>query len=76
MNKFTIWKKVKIDKQPNLTRINISSYAQNMLDKIGISRELMTLYIQKKSKVGMYQIKAVLEAQKDFLREAFKKSVV
>ena len=46
--------------------------AMNRLESYGINKELMTLYIQKKAKVAKYIVDAVLDAQKDFLNEAFK----
>jgi len=42
------------------------------LEKTGINSELMTLYIQKKTKLSQRAIKDVLWSQKEFLREAFK----
>lgn len=42
------------------------------LEKTGINSELMTLYIQKKTKLSQRDIKEVLFSQKEFLREAFK----
>lgn len=46
--------------------------ALERLEKSGISRELMVIYIQKKTRLGAGTVKAVLEAQKTFLKEAFR----
>lgn len=46
--------------------------ALQRLEKTGINSELMTLYIQKKTKLSATAIKNVLWSQKEFLREAFK----
>lgn len=45
--------------------------ALQKLDKLGINEELMTLYIQNKTKLGKTIVKNVLQGQRDFLREAF-----
>ena len=47
--------------------------ALNRLRNLGISNELMEIYIAHKTKLGMYKIKAVLDAQKEFLDNAVKK---
>lgn len=47
--------------------------ALQALSKIGLNEELMVLYIQQKSGVGKTVIRAVLEGQKEFLNEAFRK---
>jgi len=41
------------------------------LEKIGLNKELMILYINKKARVGVTAVRAVLDAQKQFLEEAF-----
>ena len=46
--------------------------ALNRLNKIGISNELMTIYICHKTKLGKYKVEAVLNAQKEFLENAIK----
>ena len=46
--------------------------ALQRLEKTGINSELMTLYIQKKTKLSQTIIKNVLYSQREFLREAFK----
>jgi len=38
------------------------------LERIGISRDLMAIYINKKTRVSMRDIKAVLESQEDFVK--------
>jgi len=38
------------------------------LELIGISRDLMAIYINKKTRVSMRDIKAVLESQEDFVK--------
>jgi hypothetical protein len=43
------------------------------LEKVGINKELMILYVHEKSHVNKTMVKAVLEAQMDFLKEAFKR---
>lgn len=48
--------------------------ALQRLEQTGINSELMTLYIQKKTKLSQRDIKEVLYSQKEFLREAFKTS--
>jgi hypothetical protein len=47
--------------------------ALQSLDKLGISSELMTIYICHKTKMGRYKVNAVLDAQKEFLENAIKK---
>jgi hypothetical protein len=46
--------------------------ALNRLNNLGISRELMSIYICHKTKMGRYKVDAVLDAQKEFLRNAIK----
>jgi len=43
------------------------------LDKLGISKELMSIYICHKTKLGRYKVDAVLSAQQEFLKNAIKK---
>lgn len=47
--------------------------ALTALSKLGITKELMEIYIQNKTHLGKYKIRAVLDAQKDFLDNAIKK---
>jgi vacuolar-type H+-ATPase subunit C/Vma6 len=47
--------------------------ALRTLSKLGITRELMEIYIAHKTKLGRYKIRAVLDAQKEFLDNAIKK---
>ena len=42
------------------------------LRKVGISNELMEIYIASKTKRGRYKIRAILDAQKEFLSNAIK----
>lgn len=42
------------------------------LEEIGFSKELMEIYIYKKSNVNLGEIRKVLYHQKQFLEEAFK----
>ncbi len=44
--------------------------AMAKLEGMGISRQLMVLYIQDKTKLGKQKINTVLDAQKEFLDEA------
>lgn len=44
--------------------------ALESLAKTGISNELMEIYIASKTKLGRYKIRAVLDAQKEFLNNA------
>jgi hypothetical protein len=46
--------------------------AMERLERYGINKELMVIYIQKKSRVNKTNVEAVLDAQRDFLDEAFK----
>jgi len=48
-----------------LTKIRASL---ERLERIGISRDLMAIYINKKTRVSMRDIKAVLESQEDFVK--------
>ena len=47
--------------------------ALSSLQKIGITKELMEIYIAHKTHLGHYKIRAVLEAQKEFLDNAIQK---
>jgi Zn-dependent oligopeptidase len=47
--------------------------ALEALQKVGVSKELMEIYIQHKTKVAKYIIRAVLDAQYDFLKNAIKR---
>jgi len=38
------------------------------LESIGISRDLMAIYINKKTRVSMRDIKAVLDSQEEFVK--------
>ncbi len=40
------------------------------LEKAGINTELMVLYINRDSKVNITQVRAVLDSQKKFFKEA------
>jgi len=44
--------------------------AMAKLEGMGISRQLMVLYIQDKTKLGKQKINTVLDAQKEFLDKA------
>jgi len=44
--------------------------AMTKLEGMGISRQLMVLYIQDKTKLGKQKINTVLDAQKEFLDKA------
>lgn len=46
--------------------------AMELLTRYGISKELMIMYIQQKTKLGKGVINSVLDFQKEFLNEAFK----
>ena len=46
--------------------------AMELLSKYGISRDLMIMYIQQKTKLGKGVVTMVLDLQKEFLNEAFK----
>jgi len=46
--------------------------ALERLERSGINQTLMVLYIHDKTKLGKQKIQAVLEAQREFLREALK----
>lgn len=52
--------------------LRIIREALQRLEKTGINSELMTLYIQKKTRLSQRAIKDVLYSQKEFLQEAFK----
>jgi hypothetical protein len=43
------------------------------LEKSGINTELMVLYINRDSKVGITNVRAVLDSQKKFFKEAVRK---
>lgn len=47
--------------------------ALSSLQRIGITKELMEIYIAHKTHLGQYKIRAVLEAQKEFLDNAVQK---
>lgn len=46
--------------------------AMELLSRYGISRDLMIMYIQQKTKLGKGVVTMVLDLQKEFLNEAFK----
>ena len=50
--------------------ISMIKKALQALDKLGISRELMTIYITHKTHLGRYKVESVLEAQRQFLDNA------
>jgi len=47
--------------------------ALDQLQQIGITEDLIILYVQQKTRLNKTQIRAVLEAVKDFSREMLKK---
>lgn len=53
--------------------INTIRKAFENLAKLGISKELMTIYICHKTKLGRYKVESVLSAQQEFLNSAVKK---
>lgn len=53
--------------------ISMIKTALDTLHKLGITKELMTIYIKHKTRLPTFKINAVLEAQKDFLDNAIKK---
>jgi len=53
--------------------ISVIKVALDKLQKLGITKELMTIYIKHKTRLPTFKIKSVLDAQKDFLDNAIKK---
>lgn len=47
--------------------------ALDRLEKLGVASDILEIYISHKTKLGRYKVKSVLEAQREFLREAIKK---
>lgn len=53
--------------------ISMIKKALDTLQKLGITLELMTIYIKHKTRLPTFKIKSVLDAQKEFLDNAIKK---
>jgi len=69
--------KIKQDEESAFERmakdIDVIRKALENLKRLGITKELMTIYICHKTKLGRYKVESVLSAQQDFLNNAIKK---